>query len=60
MIETVAVDYGAQNKMTFFDNTGANKKYYPTDVNLTISLRESVLITAAKATTQYIDNSVIL
>ena len=60
MIETVAVDYGAQNKMTFFDATGADKKYYPTDVNLTISLRESVLITATKAYQQYDQNTVIL
>lgn len=43
-IETVAVDYGSQNKMTFFpDNKG---EYFPTDVNLSISLREVVLLTA--------------
>ena len=36
MIETVGVDYGAQNKMTFFDGLGTNGNYYPTDVNLTI------------------------
>ncbi len=61
MIETVAVDYGSQNKMTFFDNKNVeNSKYYPTDVNLTISLREAVLITATKAYEQYDQNSVIL
>ena len=61
MIETVAVDYGAQNKMTFFDNKNVkDNKYYPTDVNLTISLREAVLITATKAYQQYDQNSVIL
>ena len=46
MIESVAVDYGSQNKMTFFDN-GNSEKYYPTDVNLSIALREAVLPTAA-------------
>ena len=46
MIESVAVDYGSQNKMTFFDN-GDSEKYYPTDVNLSIALREAVLPTAA-------------
>lgn len=61
MIETVSVDYGSQNKMTFFDNKAVkDNKYYPTDVNLTISLRESVLITATKAYQQYDQNSVIL
>lgn len=60
MIETVGVDYGAQNKMTFFDGLGTDGDYYPTDVNLTISLRESVLITAHKATTQYLSGTVLL
>jgi len=61
MIETVAVDYGAQNKMTFFDNKNVkDSKYYPTDVNLTISLREAVLITATKAYEQYDQTTVIL
>jgi hypothetical protein len=58
MIESVSVDYGAQNKMTFFD--GTKGQYFPTDVNLTISLRESVLITAPKATQQYLSNTVLL
>lgn len=43
-IETVSVDYGSQNKMTFFpDNEG---EYFPTDVNMSIALREAVLLTA--------------
>lgn len=46
MIESVSVDYGAQNKMTFFDK-GASGKYYPTDVNLSIALREAILPTAS-------------
>ena len=58
MIESVSVDYGAQNKMTFFN--GTKGQYFPTDVNLTISLRESVLITAPKATQQYLSNTVLL
>jgi hypothetical protein len=60
MIESVSVDYGAQNKMTFFDGRGNNTQYFPTDVNLTISLRESVLITAPKATQQYLSGTVLL
>lgn len=60
MIETVSVDYGAQNKMTFFDGKGNNSQYFPTDVNLTISLREAVLITAPKASEQYLSGTVIL
>jgi hypothetical protein len=60
MIETVSVDYGSQNKMTFFDGKNNNTQYFPTDVNLTISLRESVLITAFKASEQYISGTVLL
>jgi len=60
MIETVSVDYGAQNKMTFFDGKNNNSQYFPTDVNLTVSLRESVLITAAKASQQYLSGTVLL
>lgn len=60
MIETVSVDYGAQNKMTFFDGKGNNAEYFPTDVNLTVSLRESVLITAGKASEQYLSGTVLL
>jgi hypothetical protein len=60
MIETVSVDYGASNKMTFFDGKNNNSQYFPTDVNLTISLRESVLITAPKASQQYLSGTVLL
>ena len=60
MIESVSVDYGSQNKMTFFDGEGNNTQYFPTDVNLTISLRESVLITAPKASEQYLSGTVLL
>jgi len=60
MIETVSVDYGSSNKMTFFDGKADKTQYFPTDVNLTISLRESVLITAPKASQQYLSGTVIL
>ena len=46
-IENVQVDYGGQNKMVFFTNAGgADGKYYPSEVTLTISLRETTLPTA--------------
>jgi hypothetical protein len=60
MIESVSVDYGAQNKMTFFDGGSNATQYFPTDVNLTISLRESTLITSPKATNEYLSGTVIL
>ncbi len=59
MIESVSVDYGGQNKMTFFGSVGGTDKYYPTDVNFTISLQEANLVTASKATRQYAENQVI-
>jgi hypothetical protein len=45
VIENVAVDYGGQNKMVFFSSTSGGK-YYPSEVTLTISLRETTLPTA--------------
>lgn len=60
MIESVATDYGSQNKMTFFDGKDDASGYIPTDVNLTISLREAVLITAGRATDQYETGAAIL
>jgi len=46
-IENVQVDYGGQNKMVFFTNTDkTGGKYYPSEVTLTISLRETTLPTA--------------
>lgn len=56
MIESVSVDYGSQNKMTFFNGD----EYYPTDVNLTIALREAVLVTAQKATNDFVAGRTIL
>lgn len=57
VIENVAIDYGSQNKMVFFDpgsttGTGASASaiYYPAEVTLTISLTETTLTTAGSVT----------
>lgn len=52
VIENVAVDYGSQNKMQFF-RKASDQGYYPTEVNLSISLRETKLQTAGDASIQY-------
>ena len=44
VIENVSVDYGSQNKMVFF-SSGTRDKYYPSEVTLTINLRETSLPT---------------
>ena len=44
VIENVSVDYGSQNKMVFF-SSGTGNKYYPSEVTLTINLRETSLPT---------------
>jgi hypothetical protein len=44
VIENVSVDYGSQNKMVFF-SSGGGDKYYPSEVTLTINLRETSLPT---------------
>jgi hypothetical protein len=49
VIESVAVDYGGQNKMTFFEDSKGNGEYYPTDVSLTIALKETSLVTSSFA-----------
>jgi hypothetical protein len=61
MIENVGLDYGAQNKMVFLSNPESAKAngldevgdYFPSEVNMTIALRESVLITADYATAEH-------
>jgi hypothetical protein len=45
VIESVAVDYGSGNKMTFFDSS--TNEYFPTDVTLNIGLKETTLLTAS-------------
>lgn len=44
VIENVAVTYGSQNKLTFFEDSGEGA-YYPTDVTLQLQLKEAVLQT---------------
>ena len=44
VIESVAVDYGSGNKMTFFDSD--INEHFPTDVTLSIGLKETQLQTA--------------
>jgi hypothetical protein len=60
MIENVGLDYGAQNKMVFLSSPeSANVAgqdvgdYFPSEVNMTIALKESVLITAAYASAEH-------
>ena len=57
VIENVAIDYGSQNKMVFFDpggtigtGTDTSAIYYPAEVTLTISLTETTLTTAGSVT----------
>jgi hypothetical protein len=52
VIESVAVDYGGQNKMTFFEDSKGNGEYYPTDVSLTIGLKETSLVTSSFASAE--------
>jgi hypothetical protein len=55
MIENVGLDYGAQNKMVFLSNptSAAAGEYFASEVNMTIALRESVLITADYASAEH-------
>jgi hypothetical protein len=46
VIESVGVDYGSGNKMTFFDSDTKDPEYFPTDVSLNIGLKETQLQTA--------------
>lgn len=43
VIENVQVDYGSQNKMVFFSSDNSDGKYYPSEVTLSIGLRETTL-----------------
>jgi len=55
MIENIGLDYGAQNKMVFLSNpaSATDGEYFASEVNMTIALRESVLITADYATAEH-------
>ena len=54
MIENVVLDYGASNKMVFLSNPESAEAgdYFPSEISMTISLRESVLVTAEYASGQ--------
>ena len=55
MIENVGLDYGAQNKMVFLSSPESAEAgdYFPSEVNMTIALKESVLITAGYASAEH-------
>jgi hypothetical protein len=57
MIENVSINYGSQSKLAFFE--ADQNKYYPTEVTLTLSLQESVLVTAERAAEDYYQDLVI-
>jgi len=59
VIENVQVDYGAQNKMVFFSSDGTDGKYYPTEVTLSIGLRETTLPLAGQITAGHSGNRTI-
>lgn len=60
VIENVSVTYGAQNKLTFFDDPGGNTGYFPSEVVLNLALREAVLLTEDDAINEYASNYTIL
>ena len=55
MIENIGLDYGAQNKMVFLSSPESSEdgEYFPSEVNMTIALKESVLITAGYASAEH-------
>jgi hypothetical protein len=56
VIENVNIDYGGQQKMTFFKPPdGASGQYFPTEVTLNIGLKETSLITATYASTEVLN-----
>jgi hypothetical protein len=59
VIENVAVTYGSQNKLTFFDDDGEGA-YFPTDVTLQLQLKEAVLQTENDAQDEYENNSLTI
>jgi hypothetical protein len=53
VIENVNIDYGGQQKMTFFKpEDGVGGQYFPTDITLNIGLKETSLVTSAYATNE--------
>lgn len=59
VIENVSVTYGAQNKLTFFDDVDSNG-YFPSEVVLNLALREAVLQTEDDAINEYNSTYTIL
>lgn len=62
VIENLNLDYGSSAKMTFFqiDQGKSNRyKYIPTEVNMTLSLKEMTLITAGHQTSSQVAGHVI-
>jgi len=56
VIENVNIDYGGQQKMTFFKPPdGSSGQYFPTDITLNIGLKETSLITATYASTEVLN-----
>lgn len=58
VIENISADYGSSAKMTFFEVSG-NQKYIPTEVNLTLSLKEMTILTGGYQSSVYSANHVI-
>jgi len=53
VIESVNIDYGGQQKMSFFKPPdGSSGQYFPTDITLNIGLKETSLITSAYTTNE--------
>ena len=59
VIENLNLDYGSSAKMTFFQMTSSTRKYIPTEISMTISLKEMTLITGGYQTSSYLANHVI-
>ena len=56
VIENVQVDYGSQNKMVFFSSAGTGGIYYPSEVTLSIGLRETTLPLAGQISSGHEDS----
>jgi hypothetical protein len=55
VIENVSVDYGSQNKMVFFSSRSKDK-YFPSEVTMTLNLRETSLPTTGTITAERMNN----
>jgi len=57
VIESVNVTYGSQNKLTFFENS--NGKYFPSEVNLQLSLKEIVYHTHSDSVEEFSSKTIL-